>query len=132
MCGQCRLSAWVHWAVAGGPTSIGPHVNLYMLRTACFLMFNTDFVGSTNTIIIYLILSTIYIFIPLSGCVGWGPSALFCPGPIMLLRRLCVWDQSLVDKRRFQDMWCQSRVDKRRLQDVWDQSPVDKRRFQDV
>ena len=38
---------------------------------------------------ICLILSTIYIFIPVtvSGCVGRGPSALLCPGPIMLLRR---------------------------------------------
>ena len=35
-----------------------------------------DFVGSTNTIYICLILSTIYIFISVSGCVGMEPSAL--------------------------------------------------------
>jgi len=27
----------------------------------------------------------IYSFIPVSGCVGMGPSALLCPVPIMLL-----------------------------------------------
>ena len=41
---------------------------------------NRNFVGSTNTISICLILLTIYIFIPVSGCVGRGPSALVCPG----------------------------------------------------
>ena len=35
-----------------------------------------DFVGSTNAIYICLILSTIYIFIPVSCCVGMEPSAL--------------------------------------------------------
>ena len=39
-----------------------------------FLMY-TDFVGGTTVINIYLILSTIYIFIAMSGCVGRGPSA---------------------------------------------------------
>jgi hypothetical protein len=48
---------------------------------------NTDFVGSTNTINICLILSTIYIFIPVSGCVCMGHSALLFPGPIILFRR---------------------------------------------
>ena len=41
-----------------------------------FLCLNTDFVESTNTINICLILSTIYIFIPVSYFVGRGPSAL--------------------------------------------------------
>jgi hypothetical protein len=41
---------------------------------------NTDFVGSTNTINICLILSTFYSFIPVSGYVGMGRSALLCPG----------------------------------------------------
>jgi hypothetical protein len=35
---------------------------------------------STNTINLCLILSTIYIFIPVSGCVGRDSSALLCPG----------------------------------------------------
>ena len=39
-----------------------------------------DFVGSTNTIDISLILSTISFFLPVSGCVGKGLSALLCPG----------------------------------------------------
>jgi hypothetical protein len=30
--------------------------------------------------IYFLILSTIYIFIPVSDCVGMGTSALLCPG----------------------------------------------------
>jgi hypothetical protein len=50
-----------------------------------------EFVGSTNTIDICLILSTIYIFIPVSGFVIRGPSALFFPGAIMLLRRSWYW-----------------------------------------
>ena len=79
---ELRLNAWTHRAVSRGPTSIGPHDN--MLCTACL---NIDFVGLTNTINICLILSTIYIFIPVSGVVGTVPSALLCPGPIMLLRR---------------------------------------------
>jgi hypothetical protein len=60
----------------GGPTIIGaPH----MLCIACFYCLNTDFVGSTNTIHVCLILST-FSFIPVSGCVGIGTSALLCPG----------------------------------------------------
>jgi hypothetical protein len=39
-----------------------------------------NFVGSTNTINICLIWSTIDIFISVSGCVGSGPIALLCPG----------------------------------------------------
>ena len=35
----------------------------------CFLSLNTDFVGSTNTINLCFILLTIYISIPVSGCV---------------------------------------------------------------
>jgi len=49
-----------------------------MLCTTCCL--STDFVGNTNTTNICLILSTIYIFIPVSGCVGRGSSSLLCPG----------------------------------------------------
>ena len=64
----------------GGATSMGPHANLCMLCTTCFLCVNTDFVGSINTILdICLILSTIYIFIPVSGCVGRSPSAMLWP-----------------------------------------------------
>jgi len=29
-------------------------------------------------------------FIPVSGCVGMGPSALLCPEPLMLLRLPCM------------------------------------------
>ena len=54
---------------------------IYVVYGMFFLCLNTDFVGSTNTIKnICLILSTIYIFIPVSGCVGRGPSALLCLG----------------------------------------------------
>ena len=64
-----------------GPTSIGSHANLCMLCTSCFLMLiYTDFVGSTNAIHLCVILSTIYIFIHVSGCGGRGPSALLFPG----------------------------------------------------
>ena len=49
-----------------------------MFCTTCCL--STDFVGNTNTTNICLILSTIYIFIPVSGCVGRGSSSLLCLG----------------------------------------------------
>jgi len=45
-----------------------------------FLCLKADFVGSANTINICLVLSTIYIFISVSGCVGMGPSTLIFPG----------------------------------------------------
>jgi hypothetical protein len=49
-----------------------------------FQCLNTDSVGSTNTINIYLILwrLVIYSFISVSGCVGIrrGPCTLLCPG----------------------------------------------------
>jgi hypothetical protein len=52
----------------------------YIYKTSAVLMHGhagqLDFVGSTNTIYICLILSTIYIFISVSGCVGMEPSAL--------------------------------------------------------
>jgi len=52
---------------------MGPRACLCMLCTACFLCLDTDFVKSANTINICLILSTIYMFIPVSDCVGRAP-----------------------------------------------------------
>ena len=66
--------------LSGVPRTHGPEVNICMLCTACFLCLNIDFLGSTYTINICLILMTIYIFIPVSGCVGRGPNGLLCPG----------------------------------------------------
>ena len=43
----------------GAPMGIEAHANLCMLCTACFLMLKYNFVGSTNTINICLILSAI-------------------------------------------------------------------------
>jgi hypothetical protein len=78
---QCRLNAWARWAVAMGPHE---HRGPILIYVCCvqhvFWCINTDFVEGTNTINICLILSTIYIFIPVSGCVDRGPSALFAPG----------------------------------------------------
>ena len=66
----------------GTPWAKAPHTNLCMLcRLVCYCL-NTDFVGSPNTINICLILSTIYIFIPGSGCVDRGPNPLLFPGAI--------------------------------------------------
>ena len=48
-----------------------------------FLRFKlTDFVGNTNTIYTQCMFNFIYIysFVPMSGCVGIGPSALLFPG----------------------------------------------------
>ena len=36
------------------------------------MFFNTDFVGNTNIILVCLTVSTIYVFIPVSGRVGKG------------------------------------------------------------
>ena len=69
------------------PQANEPHTNLCLLYTAWFLMFNTDFVGSTNTRNICLILSTIYSFISASVCIDRGLSALLWPRPILLIRR---------------------------------------------
>ena len=64
-----------------GPTHIeAPCLSIYIVYAWFFLCFNTDFVWSPNTINICSILSTIYIFIPVNGCVGRGLSALLCLG----------------------------------------------------
>jgi len=44
------------------------------------LCLNNNFGQNTNVIKISLILSTIYIFIPVIGCVDRGLSPLLCPG----------------------------------------------------
>ena len=49
---------------------------MYVVYSMFFLNDN----GNANTINICLILSNRYMFIPVSGCVGKGPSALLCPG----------------------------------------------------
>jgi len=85
---QCRLNAWAHLGSCRVPHEHRAHSKLYMLCTTCCL--STDFVGNTNTTNICLILSTIYIFIPVSGCVGRAPVHCFARGLIMLLRRPCI------------------------------------------
>jgi len=78
---QCRLKAWIHWAVARAPNEHrGPMIFYVCFVRYVFNCLNTDFVGSTSTINICLISSIIYIFIHASGCVGSGPSILLCPG----------------------------------------------------
>ena len=50
----------------------------YIKRT---FKFSSDCVGSANTInILCNCIDPIYSFIPVSGCVGRGPSALLCTG----------------------------------------------------
>ena len=79
---QCRLNAWPLWAVVRGLMRIEARANLTcMLCTACYLMVKHWFCWKYQYNI-RLILSTIYIFITVSGCVGRGPSALFCLGHI--------------------------------------------------
>jgi len=53
---------------------------MYVVYNMVFLCLNTDFVGSINMINICLILSTIYIFIPVSGCVDKGPQCTALSG----------------------------------------------------
>ena len=85
---QCRLNAWVRLAVA----CRGAHANHFMLCIACFLMFKHwccwKYQYNKHTC---LILSTIYIFIPVSVCVGRGPVHFFSRGPTMLLRWPCLY-----------------------------------------
>ena len=67
-----------------------------------FNVLNTEFIGSTDTINIFLILSTIYIVIPVSGCVGRAPVHCFAQEPIMLFRRPCAaltWMKSYLNDR---------------------------------
>jgi len=40
----------------------------------------------------------IYIFIPMSGWVGRDPSALLCPGPVMLLRWPCIYHRQIMER----------------------------------
>ena len=56
-----------------------------------FLCLNTKKNLSTNTIYICLILSTIYVFIPVSGCVGRGPRAFPCPHAYNAVYTALVW-----------------------------------------
>jgi hypothetical protein len=61
----------------GGYTSIrAPCQSIHVCVQHVFF----NLVGNTNTINMCLILSTIYIFIPVSSCVGRGPGALLIPG----------------------------------------------------
>ena len=56
---QCHLNTWPRWAVFQGPHEHkGPMLFYVCCVQHVFLMLNTDFVGSTNTINICLILST--------------------------------------------------------------------------
>ena len=66
-----KTYAWARWAFASRPHE---HRSPMLIYVCCvwhvIKCLNTEFIGSTNTINICLILSTIYIFIPVSGCVG--------------------------------------------------------------
>ena len=82
---QVPSNAWARWVVSwGGHEHRGPvPICVCCVRHVFFLMFIHWLCWKycTNTILdICLILSTIYIFIHVSGCVGRGPSALLCPG----------------------------------------------------
>jgi len=70
----------------GVPCAKEPHTNLCMLYTTWFLMFKHWFCWKYQYKI-YLILSTIYSFIPVSVCINRDLSELLWPGPIMLIRR---------------------------------------------
>ena len=78
---QCRLNTWTRWAVA---LWVHEHRDPMLIFICCvrhvIYCLNTNFVGSTNTINICWILSTFYIFIPVSGCVGRGSQCIVFPG----------------------------------------------------
>jgi len=77
---QCRHYEWACWEVArGAHEHRGPMLIYECCAQHAFKCLNTNFVGITNSINIFLILSTIYIFIPVSGCVGRGSNVLLCP-----------------------------------------------------
>jgi len=60
----------------------GPMLIYVCCAQHAFLCLNTDFVGSANIITTRYIFNfiDIYSYIPVSGCVGMGTSALLCPG----------------------------------------------------
>ena len=81
LCASAVLTHGHHGQLPRSPRAQGPHANLCMLSMTCFFycLINTDFVGSTNTINICLILST-FTFLFLSVVVQEGPPALLCKG----------------------------------------------------
>jgi hypothetical protein len=114
---QYHFNAWARWAVARGPIEHRDPVPIYVCCVQhTFKCLNTDFVGSTNTINIFFISSTIYILFPVSGCVGRGPSTLLCMGAynavktaltISLNQSICLW------KRK----WCLNEYETNRSKD---------------
>jgi hypothetical protein len=83
-----RSYVWAHWVVARWSHEQMNPTLIYVCYTQhdCWCL-NTDFVGSTNTRNICLILSTIYSFISMSVCIDMGLSAVLWLGPILLIRR---------------------------------------------
>ena len=78
---QCSLNAWAHTRqLPGVPMSIGPHTNLYMLYTACFLMFKHWFCWKYQYNKYMFNFIDIYSFIPVIGYIGMGSSSLLCLG----------------------------------------------------
>jgi hypothetical protein len=76
---QWHLNAWTQWAfppVGDGEEHRTPMLIYIYCAHHVFQCLNIDFVWSTNTINISLIVSIIYICIPVSGCVCRGPIAL--------------------------------------------------------
>ena len=63
------------------PRANRPHANLFMMCTACFfLMFKHWFCRKYQYNKYMFNFIDIYSFIPVSGCVDMGPSALLFPG----------------------------------------------------
>jgi hypothetical protein len=76
---QWHLNAWTQWAfppVGDGEEHRTPMLIYIYCAHHVFYCLNIDFVWSTNTINISIIVSIIYICIPVSGCVCRGPIAL--------------------------------------------------------
>jgi hypothetical protein len=76
---QWHLNAWTQWAfppVGDGEEHRTPMLIYIYCAHHVFQCLNIDFVWSTNTINISLIISIIYICIPVSGCVCRGHIAL--------------------------------------------------------
>ena len=84
---KLRLNTLARWVLSRGghdyrdPMLIYVYCDLLLINTYYTKThLNIDFVGSSNIINIPLILSTIYICIPVSGCVRRGASTLLSPG----------------------------------------------------
>ena len=76
------LNAWAHWAVARGPHENRGHMPIYVcsVQHVFLFLFKLLFCWKYQYNKYMFNFIDIYIFIPVSGCVGRGPQCTALPG----------------------------------------------------